>query len=183
MQHNFVENDILELKKFNKNKIVEWMNFNFKLIFKTIIQKRLRSYNGIPLTWEDIYFEFLYLTPMYLEKFDINKNVPFKTFLGMQCNFFTSNKCRTFSSNKYKVLNTYYSIDQKESFLNLTSQNQVEIPLNTSSLSKLEKSIFQAFFVDELDLDLIAEKLNLSKYKIRKKINLIKLKLLDQVKN
>ena len=183
MQQNFVENEIIKLKSFKKNKIIQWMDLNFKLVFKTIIEQKIRNYNGIPITWEDIYFEFLYLTPKYLEKFDANKNVPFKTFLGIQCKFFTSNKCRILTSNKHKVLNTYISIDDKESFLNLKENNEIEIPLNISSLSKLEKLIFQAFFVDELNLNLISEKLNLSKYKIRKKIDLIKLKLLEQVKN
>jgi hypothetical protein len=159
------------------------MDLNFKLVFKTIIEQKIKNYKGIPLTWEDFYFEFLYHIPKYVEKFDFEMKVPFKSYLGLQCKYFTSNKCRMFNSNKFKVLNNYYSINEKESYLRVNDKDDIKIPLDISSLNEIEKLIFKDFFIEDLNLNTISKKINLSKYKIKKKINLIKLKLFEQIKN
>jgi DNA-directed RNA polymerase specialized sigma subunit len=109
--------------------------------------------------------------------------VPFKSYLGLQCKYFTSNKCRMFNSNKFKVLNNYYSINEKESYLRVNDKDDIKIPLDISSLNEIEKLIFKDFFIEDLNLNTISKKINLSKYKIKKKINLIKLKLFEQIKN
>ena len=175
--------NIDELKGLNSNKIIKIIDFEFKLTIKTILDQTLIKYKGIPISWEDLYYEFLYEVPELVRVYDHTTNVPFKTFLGIKARYFSSNKCKSFITNKHKVLNQYVTIDEKISEARLNDSKPLEIPIDTSSLSKDELDIYYKYFLDGENVTNIAKNKKISKYKINKIIQSIKFKLLSQVKN
>ncbi len=167
----------------NSNKQILWIDNEYKMVFKTIIDKMLRNYKGIPLEWEDIYYEFLYGTPKLLRNYDSSKKITLKTYLGIQCRFFASNQCRKFSNNKYKVLNNFIAYEKIPTENRLKDSVQPELSIDISNLSDEEILIYNDFFLDGDSVSKIHRTRGITKYKINKLIKSVKLKLLTQVKN
>ncbi|NQZ65776.1 MAG: hypothetical protein HRT99_00990 [Mycoplasmatales bacterium] len=180
MKKNFKIEYILTL---NKNKQILWADNEYKLVFKTIIDKMLRNYNGVPLEWEDIYYEFLYNIPELLKKYDSTKKITLKTFLGIQCRFFASNQCRKFSGNKHKILNNFVPFEKISMENRLRDSIQPQISIDISSLSDEELIIYSDYFLGGETISQIHRNRGITKYKINKIIQSIKSKLLSQIKN
>ena len=175
--------ELSKILKLSKNKQIIIIECEFGLIFKKIINIKLNDYKGLPLEMEDFYYEFLYYIPLYLKEFSPKMNVPLRTYLGLKCKYFVSNKCRKYSSNKHKVLNNYISFNGLEETNRLEDSTQMGIPIDISKLSKIEVLIYNDYFLDGMIISKIFKKHNISRYKIKKIINNIKVKLLIQIKN
>lgn len=175
--------EILDLKKLGDNKIIIYVDNEYKLVFKTIIDKVLRNYGAVPITWEDIYYEFLYSAPKWVKEYDTDANIRIKTYLGIKCKFFAMNKCSSFSGNKYKILNTYVSMEKSGLEARLEDSKHTEIPIDISKLSDPEVAIYNDYYLDGKSILSIERNRNISRYKIRQLVNSVKSKLLIQIKN
>ena len=175
--------EIFTLKKLNKNKQIIWADNNLKNLLRKIINKSLSSYKGLPLTWEDIYYEFLYHIPEIIRVFKKETNVKFETYIGLRCKWFTLNKCKIFSSNKHKVLNQYINIESPNVYSKLKDPKKQTFQLDISSLSNMELQMYNDFFLDGLKVAKIMKKRKLSRYKVNNLITNVKLKLMTQIKN
>lgn len=177
-------NEIIELKKLNDNKIIMWADNVLKLTFKTIIDKTIRNFVGVPLSWEDLYYEFLYTIPGLVKEYDSNSNITIKTWLGLRCKYFAYNKCRSWCTKNNKVMNGYVSYSDNDAIKNkLMDPRGVETFIDISSLSSLEFKIYTDHFLNEISITEISNEILLSKYKVRNIIEKIKHKLSIQVKN
>lgn len=165
-------------KKF-KNKLIFQINYKYKNYLKTICKDIVLKYFGLPINWEDIYYEFLYEVPRIISEYQENKNVPFEKYLGLKCRFFARNMCKKFTRQKYKVLNESISGDKIMLFVSDKSSD-LQL-LNYNSFSTIEIKIIEDFFINGNNITHISRNLKISSYKIKKKIDEIKQKLKKQL--
>lgn len=171
------------IKTLSDNKMLIWVDNNFKISLRTIIQKILINYKGVPLSWEDIYYEFLYSVPEAIRTYDQNASITLKTYLGVKCRYFALNKCKTFSTNKHKVLNTYANFETLPNNIRLKDSKPFQIPIDTSMLNEEELLVYNHYFLDGETQSQIEREFGISRYKVNEAIKTIKLKLLVQIKN
>lgn len=171
------------LKSLSDNKILIWVDNNYKISLRTIIQKILINYKGLPLSWEDIYYQFLYTVPNAVKIYNPSVDITLKTFLGVKCKYFTLNKCKVFSSNKHKVLNTYANFDTLPQTIRLKDSKPFQTPIDTSMLTEQELLIYNHYFLDGESQSQIEREFGITRYKVKEIIKTVKLKLLVQIKN
>lgn len=169
------------MKKSTKfrNKLIFQINYKYKNYLKTICKDIVLKYFGLPINWEDIYYEFLYEVPRIISEYQSNKNVPFEKYLGIKCRFFARNMCKKFTRQKYKVLNESIAAD-KIMFLISDKNSSIEL-LDYNCFSPIEMQIIEDFFINGNNIAHISRNLKISSYKIKKKIDEIKQKLKKQL--
>lgn len=164
----------------NQNRIIFELDTIYKQLIRKICRDAMASFNGIPLTWEDIYNQFLFEASTIVKSFDPSKGVPFKTFLGKQCRFFVKNCCRSYCGNHYKVMNNYIakgweSIDFADKNCNFNCDEY--------HFNELEMEVYENYVLGELTLKDTCEEMHISKYKVRKIIEGMKNKVIVKTKN
>ena len=163
------------------NKTLWKIDAEYKNFFKKIIRDVLYKYPGIPIEWEDIYYEFLYEIPEVTKGFDEEKGISLSTYYGLQLRYFTGNKCRHYSSNKYKTLNETSLIENDHNMLVCDSTTFVGTSFDLSSLSELEMKVYERNIMNYESLKSISEELNIKYRYVRKAFNSLKRKMLNQI--
>ena len=173
--------EINELKKLSKNKKVIYIDNTFSVVLKYIIKKSLYDYKGIPVEVEDIYYQFLYETPKLIDKFDENKGISLKTYLGIKCKFSTLRICKEFTSWKHKVMNTYVDITKVPDSILLQDSVIDKIPMNVAKLTDEELIVYKNYFLEDNTIKWVVDNTDFSKRKTTRLIGSIKIKLLNQL--
>lgn len=164
----------------NPNRIVFELDTIYKQLIRKICKDAMASFNGIPLTWEDIYNQFLFEAATIVKSFDPSKGIPFKTFLGKQCKFFVKNCCRSYCGHHYRVMNTYISKSWESiNFADKSDDHCCE----DYNFNQEEKEVFDNVIMAELSITDTSKEMNISTYRIRKILEGMKNKVIVKTKN
>ena len=170
------------------NRILHRLNCEYRQLISFICKDAMRTFRGIPITWEDVYFEFLNEAIQLVKTFDVNAGVPFKTFIGMKCKFFVKNKCRKYTTRKHAIMNNRIDFDKicmmKPTDEHLSFCDEQEIKeIDLRLLNNREMMVYQLFAVDGNSIKKTSELMNISTYRVRKKIETIVAKTQLKIKN
>ena len=164
-----------------KNKEIYLIHSEYKYVFQKICQKAIDKYNNtLPIVWEDIYYNFLYLVPDILKKFDPLTGVSKKTFLFLECQYFANNQCRKYSSKNHIIMNLRTNL-RHENSLFLSDSQKIHQPLDLSLLKDFELKVYKLHFLEEKNVTQISIDLNVTYYRARRTIKKIKEKLNSQL--
>lgn len=177
-----MEFEVNKLSKLGNNKIIIFIDNEFKIVLRTVIQKIIRTHSGLPLDWEDIYYEFLYKTPSIAKSYDVKSNLSFKTYLGIQCRYFTYNSCKKYLTPNHQVMNKRVRLETKQ-YENIGDNDFASSSINTSCLTAEEEIIYNDFFIDHKSCFKICKTRGISRYRIKNMIERIRDKLSVQIKN
>lgn len=154
------------------NKIVFMLDREYKQMFRLIISDALKSFVGVPLEWEDIYYSFLAKTPEFYAKYtgtDEN-TVPMKTYMGLKCKNFARNYSRKFMTDKYKIMNKAYAPSDDNDFTS-SLQDSIKFKETTIDIGKLtpqEMIVLKNYFLEGKSLLQISKATSINIYFITK---------------
>lgn len=177
-----MEFEVNKLSKLGNNKIIILIDNEFKIVLRTVIQKIIRTHSGLPLDWEDIYYEFLYRTPSIARSYDDRSELPFKTYLGIQCRYFTYNSCKKYLSPNHQVMNRRVRLETKK-YENIGDVDLTKGLIDTTCLTPEEEVVYNDFFIDHKSCFKICKTRGISRYRIKNMIERIRDKLSVQIKN
>ena len=173
--------EIKELKEISKNRKIMFVDNNLSTTLRYVIKRVMYDYKGIPVEIDDIYYQFLYKTPDYIDKFNEESGVSFKTYLGIKCRFFSRNLCKEYSSKKHKVMNTYVGVDKVSEASLMQDSVIINIPMNIAKLSNDELEVYKHYFLEDNTIRWLVDNKKYSRRKIDRLIDNIKIKLLSQL--
>ena len=167
-------------KVCDPNRIAFMLDSSYKELMRKVCKDAMSTFSGIPVTWEDAYNQFLFSAIKIVQNYDPELGVPFKTFLGLKCKYFTKNLCRKYCTNKYKVLNNCVS----RTWEDMSFANKEDVFWEDDfELDKNEQLIYEVMIIDDHTIKETAQILNISEYKIRKIMKSIKTKVIEVWKN
>ena len=169
----------LHYEQMSDNEIVKYLDYEYKILIVSVIRATIIEYPDVPLTWEDIYYEFLFKMTAVIREFDIQKELPMKTYIGIKCKFFTKNYCRHFKSSSFSVLNESTEIQDWHSQSQWCNINT----LDTQMLNFKEFQVYEMLFVYDFDIKRTADELHIKKFQVRTIRKSILSKMKSQLKN
>lgn len=169
----------LQYGQMSDNEIVKHLDYKYKTLIVTVIRATIIEYPNVPITWEDIYYEFLFKMTEIIREFDLQKELPIKTFIGIKCKFFTKNYCRHFTSTGFSVLNESIEIQDWQPTNQCCNINT----LDTQMLNLKEFKVYEMLFVYDFDVKRTADELNIKKFQVRNIRKSILSKMKAQLKN
>lgn len=174
------------------NLLFEKIMLNIDQLFfktlKTIIDQIMLKYPRVPLEWMDIYYSFLKITPALIFNFNPKLGLKFKTYIGIQCKFFTRTYVKHFITNKYKILNESFSLNPE--FINFDlndahyfNDEMFDFEIDRTAFTAKEFMIFNKRFLENKNCRQIEQETTLKYHQISKISQSIKSKIKNQFKN
>ncbi len=168
-------------------KIILGIDQAFFKTLKIIIDKVLDKYKKVPIQWEDIYYSFLFIVPSIIFQYDEKVGLTFKTYLGIQCKFYTRTYIKHFITNRYRILNESHSYDQNFISATLMDDNHEQETVDTnfvidsSAFTLQEFLIFNKRYLAGKKIQEIEQETNWNYYKINTLSKNIKSKIKKQI--
>ena len=163
------------------NKVLWELDAKYKKLFRRVIGDVIRKYPGIPVEWEDIYYDFLYTMPEVMKGFNPEKGISESTYYGLQLKFFASNKCRHYASNKFRSLNETTLIENDNSLMLSDSGSIAGSSFDLSSLTDWEMIVYERNILNYESLRSISDDTKIQYRYIRKAFASLKRKMLNQI--
>lgn len=171
--------NIWEIK--NKNKLVFAIDYQYKKLLIYICKQELQLFPGVPLTYEDLYYEFLSEVHEHVNNFDQSKDFDFKNYITLKCKYSCKKKLRKYWTNDFIVMNSYVEWNDDIAAVNDVTINEEKF--NLSLLTKEELEFFQLRFVKGLQIGQTCKKLNISRYMANQLLKSIVQKVKSNQKN
>ncbi|WKX02650.1 hypothetical protein [Candidatus Mycoplasma mahonii] len=152
----------------NKQLFMKEIDAKYKFLFRKVIRQNLSKFNGVPIDWEDVYYEFLYYVEEINAKYDSSKGVNEASYLALQAKYFTLNKCRFYSTNKFKILNQAISLEDIYLPLSDVGVEIKENQFDLSVLNNLEIFVYKNNILDGISIRKISKECGVSYAALRR---------------
>ena len=173
---NFKNKSDREIWKFIQN------NFD-KLITIIAFKVSKRNYN-LPINAHDLKSEFYIELPKIMRNYDEKINPSsLNTYISYQAFYYMMNIARSFRTKNNNLMNGFVSFNEIENFTKVNNyyNDSINYNIDISSLTKLEKMVYDAYFLNNLSLKETSEKTNLSRWCIVNTISRVRKKLKTKI--
>lgn len=166
-------------------KIILEIDYIFSPMLRHIIKKVIDQYPKLPVQWEDIYYRFMLVIPKVIFQYNIKLGIKFKTYLGLQCKFYTRTAVKHFMTSQYRVLNESYSFEH--TFESATLKDRANDDdydenwsIDTSNFTFQEFLIYSKRYLENKKICQIEAETNLNYYEISNLSKKVKTKIKKQ---
>lgn len=171
--------------------IWQYIRKNFDKLITIVAHKVAKRNYNLPIDANDLKSEFYIMIPKIMRKY--NENINSSTlhlYISYQAFYYMMNIARSFRTKNNNLMNSFVSFNEIEKFTkvdnyydgNLVNYDKpAEYKIDISSLTQLEKIVYNTYFLDNLSLKETSEKTHLSKWCIVNTISRVRKKLKHRI--